>query len=623
MMRTFRSMAPWLMFIMAITFIGWMVFEVGMNVSGRGVAPTRQSIAKVNGTSIDYLTYQTSLQTASEQRSRQGAGPQTLEDQKALGDAVMEDLIREILLRQELARRNITVTDDEIRNAARNSPPAEIEQAPEFQTDGKFDMAKYTRYLSTNPRDFLLALESRYRAVIPQSKLVEELASTVYVPTPKLWRMYQDQNDSVTAQFALIQPDIQVPDSAVKLTDQQLQTYYNQHRDDFKRPATAYLSFIAQPRMPNAGDSAVARDSVNAVRKQLAAGEDFIALAKRVSDDTASALKGGDLGETTEGSMIPVFEKAALALKPGQISQPVLSQFGWHIIKLENRDPKKKTYHVRHILIAVALQGAHRDKVEARVDSLDRYAAEQKERSTLDSIARKLGLPVVQAPPLAEGNRMQLGRFVIPDVGVWAFTARPGETSQVIETEQSDYVFRLDSLHEEGIAPYERAAGDVRIALEKEQKAAIAHKLAEEIAKDVQGGTRLKAAAEKRKIPVTTFGPFTRLNPPAQIADAFPVIGAAFGLGVGQVGGPYDASGGIYFVEPVSRKLADSTKFAAGLEQQRLQVLQAARRDRVQQVVAALREDAKVDDRRRDLEKAQREAEDNPQPVSPLPGRRR
>jgi peptidyl-prolyl cis-trans isomerase D len=624
MMRSFRGMAKWVMVVMAVAFFGWLVFDVGMAVSGRGSAPTRQAIAKVNGTTIDVVTYQAALQQAQEQRSKSRGGPITLDDQKALGDQVLEDLMREILLNQELKRRNLKVSNEEIIAAARSAPPPEIEQAPEFQTDGQFDNNKYQRYLSTNPEGFLYALETRYRTAIPQNKLIQELASTVYVPTTKLWRMYQDQNDSVTATFALLQPELYIADTAVKVTDDQLQSYFKPHRDDFKRPATAYLSYIVQSRAPSPTDSAQARDSVRKIHQKLAQSADFGAIAKEVSADSASAAKGGDLGEIQEKTMIPAFEKAALELKPGQTSQPVLSPFGYHIIKLDSRDAKKKTYHAHHILIPIELTGPHRDAVESRADSLDRLAAEQNDATVLDSVARHMGLAVQRAPSLAAGTRMQLGRFVIPDVGVWAFTARPGETSAVIETDLAYYVFRLDSLQPEGIPSFDRVKDDVRRAVIKEQKTAAARTVAQAVARDLQGA-KLRPIAERLRIPVTTLGPFTRTNPPIQIADALPVIGAAFGLPIGQAGGPYETESGIYFVEPVWRRLADSAKFTTQLDTLRMRVLQAARRDRVQQVIASLREDAKVSDRRQDLEKAQKAAEDAPQPQKPthIPGRRR
>src|SRR5262249_5141996 len=157
------------------------------------------------------------------------------------------------------------------------------------------------------------------------------------VPTAKLWRIFQDQHDSVTANFAILQAENFIPDSAIKITDQQLRAYYDAHKDDFKRPAVAFLSYLTMSRQPDAADSAAARYSVTRVRAELMKGANFADVAKRVSDDTASAVKGGDLGEVNEGSMIPVFEKATLALKPGEISQPILSQFGYHLIKLESR----------------------------------------------------------------------------------------------------------------------------------------------------------------------------------------------------------------------------------------------------------------------------------------------
>jgi parvulin-like peptidyl-prolyl isomerase len=76
------------------------------------------------------------------------------------------------------------------------------------------------------------------------------------------------------------------------------------------------------------------------LRKRIVAGEDFAEVAQKESDDTASGAKGGDLGAFGRGQMIPVFEQAAFALQPGQLSDPVKSQFGYHLIKLESKDVK-------------------------------------------------------------------------------------------------------------------------------------------------------------------------------------------------------------------------------------------------------------------------------------------
>ena len=249
MMRTFRGMAKWLMVVMAVTFFGWLVFDVGANLSGRG-ATAQPELARVDGQKIDATTFYGAVRNAQEQQRRtNGSAPTSLEDQKALEDAVLEDLVQQVLLQKELSRRGIRVTNEEIIAAAKNSPPPEVQQIPEFQTEGKFDFNKYQRYLNANADpNFLLALESRYRQEIPRLKLYEELASGVYVPTAKLWRMYQDQNDSVTAMFALIQPENYLPDSAVKVTEERGRAYYNEHKSEFHRPAYAFLSFVEENR---------------------------------------------------------------------------------------------------------------------------------------------------------------------------------------------------------------------------------------------------------------------------------------------------------------------------------------------------------------------------------------
>lgn len=607
-------MAKWIMLILAVAFVGWMVFDVGMDVAGRGGGGVTE-IARVNGTAIDQQAFYTALRNAQEnQRRRSGSAPITLEDQTQLQNAVLEDMIQQVILTDELRRRGIRVSDEEIIAAAKTAPPPEVLELPDFQTDGKFDMAKYQRFVAATP-DYQNALVQRYREEIPRLKLFEELTSGVYLPTSRLWRVYRDQHDSVTVRLLAIQPERDI-DAAFNPTDEQLVAYYGQHKDEFKRPATAYLSYVALPRLTVASDSAAARVRVDSLRRQLASGADFAEMARLETADSGSAESGGDLGEIKQGQMVAEFERAALALRPGQLSQPVRSPYGWHIIKLESRNDKAKTYKARHILIPIELAGAHRDQVESRADSLDRFAAEQSDPSTLDSVGRQLGLAVLPAPPVVEGSRVQLGRWLIPDAGIWAFgTARPGDTSPVIEAETAFYVFRLDSLKPAGVPPLPTVRDEVRRAVIREQKWEAARTLAQRLVREVQGGAKLQQLAKGVSVTVQTVGPFTRINPPMQLVSAPPVIGAAFGLGIGETSGPIEAKDGVYFVEPVSKRLADSTAFLKQVQQQRAQMVQAARQDRVRQVVAALRDEAKVVDRRKELEEMARKLEEAGPPL--------
>ena len=607
MMRSMRANAKWIMLFLALAFVGWMVFDVGMDVTGQGGATLTDAAARVNAVKIDLQTFYNALRNAQEQRRQQGlAYANTLEEQRALEDQVMENLIQDILLRQEYRRRHIRVSDEEIIAAAQTSPPPEIVQAPEFQTDGRFDPDKYSRFLASNiDPTFTLALEARYRDEIPRIKLYEQLLTDVYVSNAKLWRMYRDENDSVSIRMLELIPEAMVADSEIALTDQDVRDHYREHREDFRRPPAAFLSFLTTSRLTIAADSAAALERAEVIRQEILDGADFADVAARESADSTSRIQGGDLGPFPRGGLVAEFEEATIALRNGRISQPVLTAFGYHIIKRER--VTRDSVHASHILIPVDLAGGHLDEVEARADTMDLFGAEQDDPTALDDVADMLGITVGTAPMVVEGNRVVLDGRVVPDGGLWAFEAIEGEISQVIETPWAFYMFRLDSIRPEGIAPFDEVEAAARRGALTEKKWDRAREIANQIANNLSGGQHLAEAAIEQLLNFTTLGPMTRRNPAPRLSGLPEVVGTGFGLGVGQASAPIETDRGIYFVEPTAKHLADSTTFASQVEILRVQVLQSARQDRVQRFLLSLRNAANVIDRRRELERIQRE----------------
>ena len=257
----------------------------------------------------------------------------TLEERNQIEDQVWEQLIESQMLESEYERRGITVTTDEIVQAMRNSPPAEFRNIPEFQTDSQFDIAKYQRWLASSVgAQYLPALEAQYRDQIRRSKLLRVVAADIYLSDAALWEQYRDENEQVKIALTAIIPRNIIPDSAVKLTDAEVTAYYRSHQDDFKRPRTAYLSFVALPRLADASDTAAARARADSVRAAIAGGEPFADVARRESDDSVSAANGGDLGEWTRGSMDPAFDSAAFALPLNKVSAagPVAVRLSHH-----------------------------------------------------------------------------------------------------------------------------------------------------------------------------------------------------------------------------------------------------------------------------------------------------
>ncbi|MFQ5702527.1 MAG: peptidylprolyl isomerase [Gemmatimonadales bacterium] len=605
MMRTMRASAKWIMGIVAVSFVGWMIFQVGMDVTGASGPSVNDAVARVNGQKIDVQTFYGAVRNAQDQQRQAGTPLYTLDQQRALEDEVLESMVQQIALVSEYKRRGITVTDDEIREAAQTQPPPEMFNIPAFQTDGQFDFEKYKRYLqSQTDISFKLALEARYRDELPRIKLFQRATADIYLPDSKLWQIYRDRYDSVSVRVITILPELAAPDDQIEVTDQEVESYYRSHQEDYHRPATAYLSFIQASREPDVADTAVALQRVRDILKELRAGGDFAEIAARESADSGSRQEGGDLGETPVGTHIAAFSKAAMALKPGQISEPVLTSFGYHIIKLESKSKDK--YHARHILIPIELQGDHLRFVESRADTMDLYAAEQDDPTALDDTADRLGIPVAKAPPLAEGSQMRIGRYAVPDVGIWAFEAIENETSRVIESDHAFYVFRLDSLEAEGTSPLNEVRDRVVAAVKTAKKWEQAEELARAVDAEIKSGVPFGKAALRHGLTPGALNFFTRGQPSPALASSPEAVGAAFGVPVDQVSGPIKTKGAIFFIRPTAFHGADSTAFAKGLDEFRTQVLQQARQRRVELLMAAIRDQADVVDNRKALARAQR-----------------
>jgi peptidyl-prolyl cis-trans isomerase D len=614
MMRTMRAIAPWIMLIVAVSFVAWMVFEVGMDVTGRGAGATDE-VARVNGTKIDQQTFSLEVRNVQAQQRQQGLPPITnLEEQRQLEDAVLERLVRQVLIQQELERRGITVRDAEVRNALLNSPPQEILSSPDFQTDGQFDLRKYQAFMQSGlAPDYVAYLESLYRTEIPRQKLLSRVTADVYVSDAKLWRIYRDRHDSVTVNVLALVPQVLMGRDTVTVTEREARRYLRQHPQEFERAREAYTSFVAISRRANAADSTAALQLARNLREEIVGGADFGEVAARESADSASRDEGGDLGEIERGRYHDAFERAALALRPGQLSQPVLTPDGYHLIQLESATDT--SLHARHLLIPIQPYGDHLDEVDRRADSLDLFAAEQDDPTMLDTVAADLGLPVTQAPPVFEGQRLQLGRFLIPDVHVWAFEAAEGQTSPVIETQWAYYVFRLDSMIPSGVPPFEEIESQVRRAARLEKQWERTRTLADSIAAAFARGEDIEEVAAGRGLRVQPVGPVTRLAPGPVLSDVPQALGAVFGLPLGAEGGPFESEYGIYFVEPLRRTYADSTTFAEQVDQLRAEVVQRASQARVQLIEEALRQQAEVIDRRPELQELRREQEQQGVPV--------
>jgi peptidyl-prolyl cis-trans isomerase SurA len=197
--------------------------------------------------------------------------------------------------------------------------------------------------------------------------------------------------------------------SKVSVTTKEVRDFYQNHQDSIPdQPQSIKLGHILLEIRPSQSTLDSLKEKAEMVLGLARGGEDFVSLAKRYSDDPATAENGGDLGFFSRGSMIEKFEKVAFALNPGEISDLVETEFGYHIIKVEEK--KGDTVHARHILILVAPTQEDTVRVQNLADSLYHRLLEgadfgelAKEYSS-DEESRKMGgelgwYPVEQMTP--------------------------------------------------------------------------------------------------------------------------------------------------------------------------------------------------------------------------------
>ena len=600
-----RASAKYIWIIIVVLFVGGFLLAQTSGLLGRAPVTTTTAVAKVNGEDVlatSWYQVTQNLEQEATQRSNQSI---SLDDRQRLQDQAFDQLVTDALLRQEYRRRGISVTDDEILQAARYSPPPQLMQSPELQTEGQFDPAKYQRFLQSpvaRQQGLLLQLEQYYRTEIPKQKLYDQIATDVYVSNEELWRRWQDSHDSAQVSFVAFGPE-RISDSAVRVSDDEIRAYYDTHKKQFDRPGRAKVSIIIIPRSVTAADSAAVRAHAVALRSRILGGEKFEDVARAESADSVSAVNGGSLGRGGKGRFIAPFETAAYALKPGEISQPVLTPFGYHIIRVDER--KGDTLALHHILLRIQQSDSAASKTDRRADSLARMAASTDQPAKFDDAARALHIPVLRAQVI-EGNPLTINGQFIPSAGPWAFQgAKPGETSELFDAEDGYYLARLDSLTPGGTLSLDDAKGDILTFLRNQKKVDLLIPQATNFAK-VAAASNLESAAKLLNMEVVKTKPFTRVTGVPELARFPEAVGAAFTLPLNTVSEPIRAMAGVVVERVDTRTPASRTAFEARREMLRQQELQQLRQARVRDFLTNLRAVAKIDDKRKQIEASAR-----------------
>lgn len=606
MLQSMRSNAKYVWIVMFVAFVGGFLLYDASGLVDRAPITTSTVVAEVNGEDILYTDYTRVLQEREQQQNQQAGRALTLDERRRLEQEVFDQMVADRLLQQELERRGIAATDAEVVQAAQTQPPPELVQNPELQTEGQFDPEKYRRFLG-NPaarqQGVLQYLESYYRTQIPRQKLFAQIASDVYVSDARLWQLWQDERDSARIAFVAL-PAESIANSAVTVSDAEIRSHYDRNRKTFERPGRAVVSLLAIPRAISAADTAAARDRALALRTEIAGGAKFEDVARRESSDSGSAARGGELGRGARGRFVPEFEQAAYALQPGELSQPVQTQFGFHLIRVDAR--QGDTLSLRHILVPIAQSDSSATRTDRRADSLANAAASSDDPKKFDAAATKLGLSRSTAVAIEGEPLTAAGRYV-PSVSAWAFDgARVGETSELFDAPEAYYLARLDSLTPGGPQPLAEVRDEIRRRLAREKKVELLVPRARQLAEAARR-TSLDQAAQAQGLTVARPSQMiTRASLVPGLGQFTQAVGAAFTLPVGRVSDPIPGRDAVVVLRVDQRVEADKGAWQAQKQVQRQQVIAQLRQQRVRTFLEGLRESAKIVDRREDLRDAVR-----------------
>jgi hypothetical protein len=211
MMRQMREATKPIMIASAIAFVALMVFQWGMDITGR-TSGGMGEIGRVNGDAVLYDAYMATYRQLYEQAQSQQEELIGSQQNKEIEDQAFENVVTQLLVNQELARRGITVTDQEISEAAQFSPPDYL--APQFaDANGGLDLSAYQSFLATLPPEQLIILEAYYRDVIPRTKLLRQISTGIYVPDAELWREYRDLNELAEIRYVPFNPGTRFQDA--------------------------------------------------------------------------------------------------------------------------------------------------------------------------------------------------------------------------------------------------------------------------------------------------------------------------------------------------------------------------------------------------------------------------
>jgi peptidyl-prolyl cis-trans isomerase D len=477
MFQFLRKMIGPIMITVLVAFVATIIFSWG---GGGFQDRPDDTIAVIDGEKIPFRVfdrYYSNTYREEQQKSDEDISPEKAEQ---LRTQAWQKLLADYLFEREIAKYNIYVTDEEIYSFLKLFPPQYLQQAQQFITDGQFDYQKYVSAM-VNPENAVWWAQVETNAVpeLKKYKLQEEIINTVRVTPAEVMETFLMEKELVKVAYTYL-ADREILNKLDSITQDEIAVYYEAHKDDYKKSEQAVLKLVTFPKEASDMDWGRLRAEIDLLYDSAVAGTDFAELARTFSEDN-SAADGGNLGWFERGRMVPAFDSAVFAMKVDEISSPIKTRYGFHVIKLHDIKTEKETprgeskavdiekRNASHILLKITPSQATLDQLSQNAGDFVNQARE----IGYEEAAETYNYTISETQPFENNGYITIiGRN--PAVSEFTFGNDVGTTSDVFEDKTNFFAVKIADRIPEDYTPLEEASSAIErtIKVEKAKKTA-------------------------------------------------------------------------------------------------------------------------------------------------------
>ena len=584
-MRRHKGWLKWSLAIVVLAFI--LLYIPSFLETDANGAGNNQVVASVDGRDITAgrfrRVYQQQMQAY---RSQYGANvDERMLKQLGIDQRIVQQMLEEETALAEAGRLGITATDEEVRERIAVLPA--LQENGHFIGEGRYRQMLQMQNPPMRPDEF----EEQVRRSVTVEKLQAALTNWITVSDSEVDQEFRRRNERVKLAVVSFPADKFRP--GLEATDAELNTYFDAHKSELKIPEKRKVRFAlidmqanrdrmqispqdiqrsyddnqqqySSPEQVRAShillktdgkDEAAVRKQAEDLLKKARAGGDFAQLATQFSEDEASKAKGGDLDYFGKGQMVPEFDKVAFSLPPGQISDLVKTQFGFHIIKvIDKKAATTKPLAEVRTQIEDQLKW-DRAQTEAQ-RTADDIATKLKKPADFDTVAKPRGLTVGESAFFSREEPIA-GLGMAPAVSERAFDLKDGEVSEAIRTPQGFAFVTVTGRQDSYVPKFDEVKAKVRDEVLKRKAIDVARARAAAVDGQMKSGD-FNAAAKAAGVEVKTTELIARGTPIADVGASPAIDAAAFALPAGGVSEPIVTDTGAVIVKVLEKKDASA-----------------------------------------------------------------